>query len=412
MDISDKENSCLIVGGSHAGAQLAISLRQMGWQGRIKIISEEAYLPYQRPPLSKALLAGKQELENVYIRPETLYEKQNIEFALKTRVAKINRKAKTVETQTGEIISYDKLALCTGARVRKLEICGTDLAGIHYLRNFADVSRIKGELDSPKKIFIVGGGYIGLEAAASLKQLNHEVTVVEAAGRVLQRVTAPQVSNFFHAKHHQQGVSIVTNKQVAEFLGNNKVVEKVVCTDGTVFEADLVIVGIGVRPNEELAAQAGLKTNNGIWVDEFAQTDDPDIVAAGDNTNHPNKLLDTRLRLESVPNAMEQAKAAAASICGKPTEYASLPWFWSDQYTIKLQIAGLNTGYDQVVLRGDPADGNDSFVAWYLKGGKLLAADCINRPKEFMFAKQLLAKKIDVKPEQLTNENFELKQLV
>ncbi len=381
----------------------------MGWSGAIKIITEESFLPYHRPPLSKGLLLGKQTLDQLYLRPVTFYEKQNIEFVFETRVTAINRKAKTVTLQGGEALAYDKLALCTGARVRKLEICGADLAGVHYLRNYRDVEAIQANLTDSKKIAIVGGGYIGLEAAASLQQQGHQVTVIEAASLVLQRVTAPQVSQFFQALHQLHGVEIVTHKQVAEFLGERQV-EKIVCTDGTLFEAEQVIVGIGVRPNEELATQAGLKTNNGIWVNEFAQTDDPDIVAAGDNTNHPNRLLDTRLRLESVPNAMEQAKSAAASICGKAIEYASHPWFWSDQYDVKLQIAGFNKGYDQVVLRGDPK--TQSFVAWYLKQGKLLAADCINRPKEFMLTKQLLAKSISVSIEQLVDDKFDLKHLL
>ena len=408
------QSTCVIIGASHAGAHLAACLRQQKWAGRIIVIGDDDRLPYHRPPLSKALLAGKQSIDQLLIRPESFYQKQNIEFMLNRKVARINRTDKTLQLADGETLAYDKLALCTGARVRRLDICGAELKGVHYLRHYRDVENIKTNLDGQRNIVIVGGGYIGLETAASLRQLGHKVTVIEAAYRVLQRVTAPEVSTFFQRVHQEQDVQLVLDKQVAEFVAakdDPARSDRVLCTDGSLYSADLIIVGIGVRPNVELAEQAGLKTANGIWVNEFAQTEDPDIVAAGDCTNHPNALLNTRLRLESVPNAMEQAKSAAASICEKSIQYAAHPWFWSDQFDIKLQIAGFNNGYDEVVLRGDPGVGR-SFVAWYLKQNKLIAADCINRPKEFMITKQLLAKQLSPAKNLLSDESVDPKRFL
>lgn len=408
------QSTCVIIGASHAGAHLAACLRQQKWDGRIIVIGDDDRLPYHRPPLSKALLAGKQSIDQLLIRPESFYQKQNIEFMLNRKVTRINRTDKTLQLADGETLAYDKLALCTGARVRRLDICGAELKGVHYLRHYRDVENIKTNLDGQRNIVIVGGGYIGLETAASLRQLGHKVTVIEAAYRVLQRVTAPEVSTFFQRVHQEQGIQLVLDKQVAEFVAakdDPTRSDRVLCTDGSLYPADLIIVGIGVRPNVELAEQAGLKTANGIWVNEFAQTEDPDIVAAGDCTNHPNALLNTRLRLESVPNAMEQAKSAAASICEKPIPYAAHPWFWSDQFDIKLQIAGFNNGYDEVVLRGDPGVGR-SFVAWYLKQNKLIAADCINRPKEFMITKQLLAKQLSPEKHLLSDESVDPKRFL
>ena len=287
---------------------------------------------------------------------------------------------------------------------------GSDLEGVYYLRTIADVEAIKTRVAAQKQAVIIGGGYIGLETASALNQLGMKVTVIEMMDRVLQRVTAAEVSEFYTRVHTEEGVTLLTQQSVSSIEGQGQV-EKVICKDGTELAADLVIIGVGITPNTQLAQEAGLKTDNGILVDEFACTEDKDIVAAGDCTNHPNQLLNRRLRLESVPNATDQAKAAAASICGKEKAYCSHPWFWSDQYNMKLQIAGLNQGYDQVVLRGDHQQ-DRSFVAFYLKQGKLLAADCINRAKEFMISKQLLAKDIPVKAEQLSDEQFDLKSLL
>lgn len=404
-----KDKTCVIIGASHATAQLAPSLRQEGWEGRIIVIGDEPHLPYHRPPLSKGFLSGEKDIHDLLIRNEAMYEKANVEFILGTRVDQIDRAHKTLTLSHGEVLSYDKLAICTGSRVRTVNLPGVELEGINYLRDMMDVEKIKPYVGKGKNAVIVGGGYIGLETAASLKKLGMNVTVLEMAPRVLARVTAPELSEFYTRVHAEEGVTIKTGVAVSAFAGEKRV-EKVICGDGTEFEADLVVIGVGIIPNVELAESAGLTVENGIVVDEFARTNDPDIVAAGDCANHHNSLYDIRLRLESVPNATEQAKSAAASICGKDKVYSALPWFWSDQYDLKLQIAGLSQGYDQVVIRGDKDSGR-SFVAYYLKEGKLISADCVNRPQEFMFSKKIIQEGLSVDPERLADESIKPKEL-
>lgn len=402
--------TCIIIGASHAAAQLAPSLRQEGWEGKIIVIGDEPYLPYHRPPLSKAFLAGDQTAEGLLIRKQPIYDKNDIEFKLGTRVESINRSHKNITLTNGEVLSYDKLALCTGSRVRTVSLPGVDLEGIHYLRDISDVEAIKGDVASGKSAVIVGGGYIGLETAASLKKQGMNVTVLEMAPRVLARVTAPELSEFYTRVHSDEGVTIKTGIAVSGFEGDGRV-QRVACADGSSFDADLVVIGVGIVPNVELAEAAGLTVENGVVVDEFARTNDPDIVAAGDVTNHPNDLYGIRLRLESVPNATDQAKSAAASICGKDKVYRSLPWFWSDQYDLKLQIAGLSQGYDEVVIRGDK-DAGRSFVAFYLKEGKLISADCVNRPQEFMISKKIISEGLSVDPARLADESIAPKELL
>lgn len=400
---------CLIIGASHAGASLATAVRKEGWTGRILVIGDETALPYHRPPLSKALLVGEKTSDQIEIFKAAVYEKAGIEFRLGVRVESINRSAKTVLLNNGDTLSYDKLALCTGARVRKLDIPGANLKGVHYLRTLADAQAIQAAVKPGGKAVIVGGGYIGLETAASLSKLGMEVTVLEMMNRILERVTAPELSAYYSDLHSRNGVNIVVNAQALELRGTDRV-QQVVCNENRVLDADLVIVGIGVIPNTELAAAAGLEIDNGVVVDEFARTADPDIVAVGDCTNHPNDMLGYRLRLESVPNAMEQAKTAAASICGQQKAYHALPWFWSDQYSAKLQIAGMNRGYEKVVIRGEPS--TDQFVAWYMKGDQILAADCINSAKEFMAAKKIIGLKVAVKECDLANGSVDLNSLI
>lgn len=406
----ESNSTAIIVGGSHAAAQLAPSLRQEGWQGRILIISDESLLPYHRPPLSKAYLSGEKDAESLLIRAAAFYEKANIEFMLETRVEKIDRKAQLVTLSTGESIAYDKLALCTGSQVRKLPIDGTGLKGVHYLRDIADGEAIKADIVQDGMAVIIGGGYIGLETAALLRKIGMMVTVLEAMDRVLERVTAPEVGAFYARVHQEEGVVIKTAVTASKIIGKERA-EAVLCNNGERVDADLVIIGIGVIPNTKLAADAGLAIDNGIVVNEFAETEDPNIVAAGDCTNHPNQLLDRNIRLESVPNASEQAKSAAASMCGIQKLYSALPWFWSDQFDLKLQIAGLNQDYDQVVIRGD-IHNSRSFVAWYLKNGRLIAADCVNRFKEFMIAKQALAGLKTIDTTKLADESVEPKDLL
>ncbi len=403
----DSEHA-VIVGASHAAAQLAASLRQGGWDGKISIVGEEAIAPYQRPPLSKAYLAGDKHSDELLIRPLTFYEKSGIDLVLGTRVTAIDRQSKTITLHDGGSIPYTKLALTTGARVRKLAIPGHELDGVFYLRDLNDVDRIRGYIGPGKSAVIIGGGYIGLETAASMRKLGMQVTVLEALPRVLQRVTAPEVSAFYSRVHGEEGVNIITEASIERLTGKASV-EAVTMADGTCFQADLVVIGVGVVPATELAEAAGLAVDNGIVVDEFACTSDPDIVAAGDCTNHYNPIYEHRLRLESVQNATDQAKTAANTLCGKLAAYRALPWFWSDQYDLKLQIAGLSQGFDRVVLRG-ASDSGRSFAAFYFDGDRLLAVDAVNRPKEFMMTRRALAADMRADAEKLADESIDIQQ--
>ncbi len=386
-------SQAVIIGASHAGAQIAASLRQEKWDGDILLIGNESAVPYHRPPLSKAYLAGRSTLEELEIRNLEFYAKQNIQL-LDATVEAIDRSSGLLTLSNGETVAYDELALCLGARTRRLPTPGADLAGVFYLRTAADVELIREAATTASNAVIVGGGYIGLETASSLRALGLHVTVLEATERVLERVTAPEVSAFFHRIHQEAGVSIRTGALVQALTGENRV-EEVILAHGESIPADIVIVGIGVEPNTELAAAAGLVVDNGVVIDSHARTSDPHIVAAGDCTSHDYARYGRRIRLESVPSAGEQAKVAAATISGKSKEIAALPWFWSDQYDLKLQIAGLNTGYDEVILSGDPSRDRD-FSCFYLRQGQLIAADCVNRPRDFMFSKKVITQRTPV----------------
>lgn len=386
--VSMPEQNCVIVGASHAGTQLALSLRQGGWRGRIVLLGDEPVNPYQRPPLSKAILSGEKSPEQIPIRPAAVIEKAGVELRLGHRVDRIDRKRKLLHLDDGETLEYDKLALTLGAYPSTIILTGSDKTGVHYLRKLADVEQIRPLMGRGKNAVIVGGGYIGLEAGAILRQTGMFVTILEALPRVLQRVTAPVVSRFYERLHRDEGVEIITGALVTSIEGENHV-EMVHCADGSEHDADLVIIAVGVLPHTRLAEEAGLDVEDGILVDEFARASDPDIVAAGDCTRHYNPIYRRRVRLESVQNAMDQAKTAASTLNGNPQPYHALPWFWSDQYDVKLQIAGLSQGYDNIVLRGDPEAGR-SFSVFYFQGDRLLAVDAVNRPAEFMLGKKLI----------------------
>ncbi|MBB5189211.1 3-phenylpropionate/trans-cinnamate dioxygenase ferredoxin reductase subunit [Zhongshania antarctica] len=400
---------CIIIGASHAAAQLISSLRQEGWEGKISLIGDEPYLPYHRPPLSKAFFVGEKTEDELLIRAAGFYDKYKVDLLLGSRVTKIDRDAKKITLENGAEISYTKLALTTGARVRKIPFTGCELPGVFYMRDLNDVKQTHEFTGRGKSAVIIGGGYIGLETAASLRKIGMSVTVIEAMSRVLQRVTAPEVSAFYTRIHTEEGVDIRTEAGVDAIVGD-KHVEGVRLADGNTVHADLVIIGVGVIPNIELAEAAGLTIDNGIAVDEFATTNDADIVAAGDCTNHYNPIYQRKLRLESVQNATDQAKIAAKSICGKPEAYSALPWFWSDQYDLKLQIAGLSQGFDKVIIRGDSAQGR-SFAAFYFCEGRFIAVDAINRPKEFMMSKRALTAGQNVDPLKLPDESIEVKDV-
>lgn len=382
--------TCIVIGASHAGAQLAISLRREGWTGAIVLIGDEPGLAYHRPPLSKASLKARTPAAEAAIFSQAAYEKADITLMPDTRVVRIDRALKQVILASGEALPYDKLALCTGARVRRLTLPGSELAGVHYLRTAADARGIRAQARSGARAVIIGAGYIGLETAAALSELGLHVTLLARGERVLERVTTPAVSAFFAQLHEARGVRILTHVRPLAFQGKEDI-EQVLCSDGTVVEADLVVVGIGVVPNLELAREAGLTVGDGILVDDCAQTSDPDIVAVGDCAFHPNAALGFSLRLESVPHAIEQAKSAATRLCGGRKAYCTVPWFWSEQYDSRLQIAGLNRGHDRVLVQRDPP--NNALVAWYIQEGRILAADCINSPGQFMRAKKLIAER-------------------
>jgi 3-phenylpropionate/trans-cinnamate dioxygenase ferredoxin reductase subunit len=398
---------CIIIGASHAAAQLISSLRQEGWEGKISLIGDEPYLPYHRPPLSKAFFVGEKTEDELLIRAAGFYDKYKVDLLLGSRVTKIDRDAKKITLENGAEISYTKLALTTGARVRKIPFTGCELPGVFYMRDLNDVKQTHEFTGRGKSAVIIGGGYIGLETAASLRKIGMSVTVIEAMSRVLQRVTAPEVSAFYTRIHTEEGVDIRTEAGVDAIVGD-KHVEGVRLADGNTVHADLVIIGVGVIPNIELAEAAGLTIDNGIAVDEFATTNDADIVAAGDCTNHYNPIYQRKLRLESVQNATDQAKIAAKSICGKPEAYSALPWFWSDQYDLKLQIAGLSQGFDKVIIRGD-SEQSRSFAAFYFCEGRFIAVDAINRPKEFMMSKRALTAGQNVDPLKLPDDSIDIK---
>ncbi len=399
----------VVVGAGQAGSDLCTALRQQGFEGRIVLVGEEPALPYRRPPLSKDFLSDAMEEQALFIKPQKAYDKQNIEVRTGVRVEAIDRAAHTVTLDNGEVIDYSRLALTTGGRPRLLPLAGAEKPNVHYVRTIADINKLQAQFSAGKKLLIIGGGYIGLEAASVGIKQQLNVTVVEALPRLLARVTGPELSSYYDGVHRSHGVDIKLGAGV-EALEGDDTIDTVVLSDGTRLPADIVIVGIGLIPNTELAEAAGLDVDNGIMVDLHARTSDPDIFAAGDCTNHENGFLGRRVRLESVPNASEQARVAAAAMCGKPVPYTGVPWFWSDQYDLKLQMVGLNQGYEDIVIRGSMAD--NSFSAFYLKDGVVISADAVNRPKDFMVAKRIVAGKTRVDPAVLADESVELKSLI
>jgi 3-phenylpropionate/trans-cinnamate dioxygenase ferredoxin reductase subunit len=398
----------VIVGGGQAAAQAVQSLRQQNYAGAITLVSEEPHPPYQRPPLSKKYLAGELTRERLFLRPAPFYADKGVTLELGRRVEELELGARRVRLDDGRTLPFDRLLLATGSRVRRLDVPGAALNGVHYLRTLADADAIVASLKPGARVLLVGAGYIGLEVAAIVRVRGHEVTVLEAADRVMSRTVSPEVAAFYGACHGAAGVVLHFGAAVAAFRGTASVTAADT-TDGRSFPCDAVIVGIGIVPNVELAAAAGLPCDNGIVVDEFARTADESVVAAGDCTNHPQPLLGRRVRLESVPNAVHQGKVAAGTLAGAPTPYSEVPWFWSDQYDLKLQIVGLSSGHDEVVLRGDPA--TRSFAAFYLESGRLLAVDAINSPREFAAGKKLVATRARIPREVLADPAADLAAL-
>jgi 3-phenylpropionate/trans-cinnamate dioxygenase ferredoxin reductase subunit len=382
----------VIAGAGHAGGSVAAMLRQLGWQGAITLVGDEPLPPYQRPPLSKAWLKGEATAESLALRPAKFYPDATIDLRLQTRVTAIDPAAKTVSLSDGGMLSYDTLILALGARARRLHLAGADLEGVLELRSAADADRLKAALRPGAKLAVIGGGYIGLEAAASARALGAEVTIVERESRVLARVACPILSDFFQTFHRAQGVTIEVNAQVAALEGVDGHVTGVRLGDGRLIPCDAALVGVGAVANEELAAQAGLRCQNGIVVDLDARTSDPAIFAIGDCTSRPLPLYERSGRLESVPNALEQAKQAASAICGKPAPAPEVPWFWSDQYDLRLQIAGMPFDAVEIVIRGDVAAGK--FALFHLTAdGTVQAVEAVNASTEFMGGRRIIAKR-------------------
>ncbi|MDH5455539.1 MAG: FAD-dependent oxidoreductase [Gammaproteobacteria bacterium] len=398
----------VIAGAGHAAGQVVASLRQHKFAGQIVLVGDEPYLPYQRPPLSKKFLAGEMPAERLYVKPVSFYEEAEVELHLETSITAIDRDGNRLHVEGGDDIAYDKLVLALGSRVRPLPVAGTKLKGVHYLRSIADVEGIRDDLEPGRKLVVIGAGYIGLEVAAVARQAGLEVTVIEMANRVMSRVVSPEISDFYQIEHTNQGVRFRLSASVAALKGKKRV-KAVTTSEGEQLPADLVVIGVGILPNTELASAAGLDVEDGIVVDDHCRTSDPDIFAVGDCTLHPNSIYARRLRLESVHNALEQAKTAAANLCGKDVAYTQVPWFWSDQYDLKLQIAGLSEGYDDVVVRGNPAD--RSFSCLYLKGGRLIAVNAINAPRDFVQSKPLIADRAELSPDQLADTGIPLKDM-
>jgi 3-phenylpropionate/trans-cinnamate dioxygenase ferredoxin reductase component len=370
---------------------LGLLLRRKGFTGRLSVVGDEPWLPYQRPPLLKKFLAGALERERLWIRPTQFYTDHSVFTHLGRRVNEISREDQRVMLDDGSVLAYDALLLATGSRPRPLPATGAELRGVHFLRTIGDVERIRPELECARRLVVIGGGYIGLEVAATSGQRGLEVTVLEMADRVMNRVTCGEISAFYHSEHVSQGVRIVCNAKVRALAADPRTgrVRTVLTDDGAAHPADLVIVGVSATAVDELAVAAGLECANGIVVDQYCRTSDPAIFAAGDCTSHPNPHYGRRVRLESVDNAFEQGTSAALNMLGTPVAHDKVPWFWSDQYDMKLIIVGLCQGYDTVVTRGDRA--TRSFSACYLKGGELIAIDSINRPKDQMAARKLIA---------------------
>lgn len=398
----------VIAGAGHAAGQVVASLRQHQFDGQVVLVGNEPYLPYQRPPLSKKFLAGETTAERLYVKPESFYEEAGVELHLDTQVTAINRDARTLSVEDGDDIVYDQLVLALGSRVRRLHIEGENLERVHYLRGIADVEAIRDDMEAGRRLVVIGAGYIGLEVAAVAHTAGLDVTVVEMADRVMSRTVSPEISDFYQIEHTNQGVKLRLSTSVSSLTGRKRV-RSVVTSDGEEIPADIVIIGVGIVPNTELASAADLPVDDGIIVDDHCRTADANIFAVGDCTSHPNAIYERQLRLESVHNAVEQAKIAAANICGHDTAYCQVPWFWSDQYDLKLQIAGLSRGYDDVVIRGNPAD--RSFSCLYLRDGHLIAVDAINAPRDFVQAKPLIAEKAPLKAEQLADAETALKDL-
>jgi 3-phenylpropionate/trans-cinnamate dioxygenase ferredoxin reductase subunit len=393
----------VIVGGGQAGLEAAAVLRTQGYEGTVTLICEEPHAPYQRPPLSKEFLTGKQEVDRVFLRALTYYEKQRIDLILDERVAEINAGAKVVHLAGGGTVPYSQLILAVGARNRQLPATGAE--NVLYLRSLDEAVTLKQRLAEARHgVAVIGGGFIGLEVAAAARMAGKTVTVIEAAPRLMSRAVSPILSDFFLDLHRAQGTEVLLNTVAVEVYPDS-----VMLDNGSRIAADLVVAGIGVIPNVELARAAGLEVNDGIMVDEYMRTIDPAIFAIGDCADHPNVFAGGRTRIESVQNAVDQARCVARVITGKPEPYRDVPWFWTDQFEVRFQMAGLSGTHDQSVLRGSIEA--RKFSVFYFKQGRLLAVDSVNRSGDHVTARKMLAAGAPLTPEQAADETVDLKRL-
>ena len=406
-----RQDATVIVGGGHAAGSLLTTLLQKKYQQEVVLVGEEPHPPYQRPPLSKNYLAGDIDEESLYLKPRSVYDDAGYQLRLGERAEHIDRDNKTITLSDQSTLKYGQLVLATGSRVRHLNAQGADLKGLHYLHDMADSDALREQFVPGKSLVIVGGGYIGLEVAAIAVKAGLKVTVLEAVERLMQRVTGPEISAFFYAKHRGAGVDVRLDTAVTGFeAGNHGYVAGVTLADGTTVPADLVLVSVGIAPETALAEAAGLPCDDGILVDEYTRTNDPDILAIGDCTRHRNLFFEQTQRMESVANAVDQARIAAATLMGEEKPYNSAPWFWSNQYDVRMQMVGLSQYHDQRVLRGSPED--KGFAVFYLRDGCVIAVDAVNLPIAFMVGKTLVQQRRQVNPEMLKDPDIEMKSLV
>jgi 3-phenylpropionate/trans-cinnamate dioxygenase ferredoxin reductase subunit len=402
-------SSVVIVGAGHGGVQAAASLREEGFEGAITLISAEPHLPYQRPPLSKAYLKGNMEADGLPLRAAQFYTERSIDLLLGETATRIDRGARRVELASGKSLAYDCLVLATGARQRPLDVPGIDLDGVLVLRDLTDARALRERIDAARRVVVVGAGFIGLEIAATAVGLGGEVTVVEVGPRPLGRAVSPATSAFFLQAHQAFGAQMLLGAGVVALHGQGGAVTQVELSDGSRLPADLAIVGIGILPEDRLAREAGLACDNGIIVDERLETSDPRISAIGDCALFPNAVLGFPVRLESVQNAVDQAKTVARRIVGSPEPYVALPWFWSDQGDLKLQIVGLSHGCDQWVVRGDPL--SRSFAVFGFRGNQLAAVETVNRAGDHMAARRIIGAGLALSPAEAGNLEFDLRKL-
>ena len=405
--MTEKE-AVLIIGGGQAGGWTAASLRSEGFDGRIIVVGAEPHPPYERPPLSKNILLGG-EPHRVYLRPTTEYGSLDIELRSNTEVTAIDLSGARACLRSGDCIKFGKLVLATGALVRRLDVPGAELENVVYLRSLDDALALRRQLLKQPRAVIIGGGFVGLEVAAAAKTMGCNVTVLETQPGLMRRSAPREVATYFECLHRDRGVTIHLNT-VVERIEGAKTVERVICSDGTRFDADLIVVAVGIVPNVALAAQSGLAIDNGIAVDAFGQTSHPSVFAAGDVTSHPNAFLGRRVRLESWQNAQNQALAVARTVAGKPSPYNELPWFWSDQYDTNLQMAGLPLAWDGIVIRGDLA--SNRFSIFYRQEQQVVGVSTINSPRDMAIGRRLIERRISIDPAKLADTEVPLKMFL